>query len=310
MDDLLSKRVVLITGKGGVGRSTVAAALAHAAQRAGKRVLLTEVGDGSDDYSALAELFGQNQLPREAAPIAPGITGAQLLSETGIKLFLTAVLRMPVLARTALAFEPLRRLFSAAPSLRELGVFYHLLTYLRARLADGQPEHEVILIDMPATGHTLALTGLPQVILQLVSRGPIAEALREGQSYLNDPARAGAYVVTLPETLPISEALELLEGLERSSMPQGGVFLNRVPADGFTPEEAHALTHLLETQPLFGADGFLRIGSSRSALERLRGATAIPILQLPELEQSGGALVDLLAGALQGQVFARAGAVP
>ena len=171
MKDWLDKRLVLITGKGGVGRSTLTAALAHAAQRAGKRVLLTEVADGGEDYSPLAQRFELNQLPRKAASIAPSIMGSQLLSDTGIELFFVSVLRSALLARTALGFEPLRRLFSAAPSLREMGTFFHLLTYLRAEQSPGHSLYELILVDLPATGHTLALTRLPDVVLRLVTRG-------------------------------------------------------------------------------------------------------------------------------------------
>ncbi len=303
MNDLLGKRVVLVTGKGGVGRSTLTAALAQVARRAGKRVLLAEVGDGSDDYSALAQRFGLNQLPRTAAEIAPGIQGSQLLSDAGVELFLTSVLRVPMLARTALGFEPLRRLFSAAPSLRELGTFFHLLTYLRAEQSPGVPLHELVLVDMPATGHTLALTGLPDVILRLVTRGPIAEGLREGQSFLNNPLRTSAYVVTLPETLPVSEALELLEGLDKTRVHQGGVFVNRVPRDLFTAEESGAIAAFIQRQPVFGAEGFLRIGEAQKAIARLRASTAIPTLQLPELEQTGDALIEALVDVLRAEPF-------
>ena len=299
MKDWLDKRLVLITGKGGVGRSTLSAALAHAAQRAGKRVLLTEVSDGSDDYSPLAQRFGMNQLPRKADSIAPGIQGSQLLSDTGIELFMVSVLRSSLLARTALGFEPLRRLFSAAPSLREMGTFFHLLTYLRAERSPGHPLYELILIDMPATGHTLALTGLPDVVLRLVTRGPIADGLREGQSYLHDPVRTAAYVVTLPETLPISEALELLDGLAKTRVPRGGVIVNRMPVERFTPGETLALETFLEHQPLFGAEAFRRIKESRAAVARLLESTALPVSELPEFEETGGALIELLAGALQ-----------
>ena len=146
--DLLDKRVVLITGKGGVGRSTITAALSQVAQRAGKRVLVTEIGDGGDDYSALAKLYALRQLPREPAEIAPGVQGAQLLPEVGVAQFLASVLRSSFLSRTALGFEPLRRLFMATPSFREMAVFFHLLTYLRAKHADGKPLYELILIDM------------------------------------------------------------------------------------------------------------------------------------------------------------------
>lgn len=299
MDDWLDKRLVLMTGKGGVGRSTLSAALAHVAQRAGKRVLLAEVGDGSDDYSPLAQRFGMNQLPRRAAQIAPGIQGSQLLSDAGIELFLTSVLHSHLLARTALGFEPLRRLFSAAPSLREMGTFFHLLTYLRAEQAPGRPAHEVILVDMPATGHTLALTGLPDVVLRLVTRGPIADGLREGQAFLHDPARTAAWVVTLPERLPISEALELLEGLEKTRVPRGGVIVNRMPPERFAADETLLLETFVERQPLFGADAFLRIKESRRAVLRLRESTSIPTSELPDLEETGAALIEHLTLALE-----------
>lgn len=295
----LSKRLVLITGKGGVGRSTVSAALAQVARRAGKRVLLTEVGDGGDDYSPLAQRFGINQLPRKAAEIAPGIQGSQLLSDTGIELFLVSVLRSGLLARTALGFEPLRRLFSAAPSLREMGTFFHLLTYLRAERSPGIPLHEIILVDMPATGHTLALTGLPDVVLRLVTRGPIADGLREGQSYLHDPARTGAYVVTLPETLPVSEALELVEGLQQTRVPCSGFVVNRVPVERFTAEETTALEALLEQQPMFGGDALARIAQARREVDRLRKASPLEVTELPDFDETGAALLERLAGALQ-----------
>ena len=297
--DLLDKRVVLITGKGGVGRSTITAALSQVAQRAGKRVLVTEIGDGGDDYSALAQLFARRQLPREATEIAPGILGAQLLPEVGVAQFLASVLRSSFLSRTALGFEPLRRLFMATPSFREMAVFFHLLTYLRAQHADGKPLHELILIDMPATGHTLALTALPQVILRLVPRGPVADAMREGQSYLNDPKKSGAYVVTLPETLPISEALELLDGLAKTDVPCSGLFVNRVPETEFSEHERVALEAYIETQPLFGAEGFYRTVESRRAIERLHLATPLPTQQLPEVDLAGAMLVTKLADVLE-----------
>lgn len=310
MKTLLDKRIALITGKGGVGRSSVTAALAHVAARAGKRVLVAELSDGSTDYSALARLFGLDQLPRTAAQIAPGIVGTQLLSEAGIELFLTSVLKVSSLVKLALGFEPLRRLSMATPSLRELGIFFHLLVSLRARRPDGTPEHELVLVDMPATGHTLALTGLPEVLLRLISRGPIADALREGQGYLYDPARAGAYVVTLPETLPISEALELIEGLERTSIPCGGLIINRLPGDAFTSDERHALAPLLARQPIFGAASFHRLADARLAVARLRAATHLPLIQCPELEAVGPALVAGLADTLATRRFERGATEP
>ena len=296
----MRKRVVLITGKGGVGRTSVTAALALVARRSGKRVLVSELWDGTEGTSPLAQLFGVPRLPRTAEPLAEGIFGSQLRPDVGVELFLSSVLHVARVAKAALSFDPLRRLFLAVPSLRELGIFFHLLTYLRATIEPlGEPAHELVLVDMPATGHTLALTGLPEIILRLVHRGPIADALREGQSYLNVAEKTGAYVVTLPEELPVSESLELLEGLQRTSVPSGGLFVNRVPAMPFSPEEVLALNAFLPGRALFGADGFHRAQEAHRAVERLKRSTTLPLLELPTLETSGPELARDLAEGIE-----------
>lgn len=288
---LLTKRCVLITGKGGAGKSAVAAAAARWARRQGRRVLLTEIGDEGADYSPLARLFGRERLPEKVEELAPGLRAVLLLPRTGQELFLASVLHTATLARAAVNSEAIRKLLNAGPSFREMGVYYHLLSLLRARRADGSPEHELVLIDMPATGHTLSLTGLPELLLRLVPRGPVAEVLREGQSYLNDPQKGEAWVVTLPETLPVSESLELLEGLRRTAVPTAGVFVNRVPSDPFTTGERAALRPLVERFPLFGAEGFHRHALGLRELGRLRQSTSLPLVALPEVAPG----TDLLA---------------
>ncbi len=296
MDELLKKRVVLLPGKGGVGRSSLTAAIGLIAQRRGVRVLVTEIGDDPKDYSPLARQFGRDRLPASPEKLAPGIDGALLLARSGQELFLRSVLRSSTLARAAISSESLRRLLSAGPSFKEMGVFFQLLTYLRMERSEGEPLYELILVDMPATGHTLSLTGLPDMLLRLLPRGPIAEALREGQSYLNDPKKAAAYVVTLPETLPVSECLELLEGLQKTSMPTGGVILNRFPIDPFTRNERDLLLPLVDTLNLFGSEGFHKPESSRRELARLRAGTQLPIFVVPELPAAG--LIPRIADAL------------
>ena len=298
MKELIERRVVLITGKGGVGRSSVTAALAHVAARAGKRVLVTEIGEDGDDYSALAHLFGRERLPDAPEELHRGVFGARLLSRIGQEQFLAGVLRVGALARAALSSDALRRLLSAAPSFREMGIFFHLLTYLRAKRADGTPVHELIVVDMPATGHTLALTGLPAVLHRLVTRGPIPEALREGEAYLNDPRTGAAYVVTLPETLPVSESLELIEGLEQTKVACGGVIVNRMPEELFTPEERAALAPLLEAHDVFGEEGFHRLAEANRSVARLRAAVKVPLWFVPELPEHGPPLVKHITDAL------------
>ena len=268
------------------------------AQRRGVRVLVTEIGDDPKDYSPLARQFGRDRLPASPEKMAAGIDGALLLARSGQELFLRSVLRSSTLARAAISSESLRRLLSAGPSFKEMGVFFQLLTYLRMERSEGEPLYQLILVDMPATGHTLSLTGLPDMLLRLLPRGPIAEALREGQGYLNDPKKAAAYVVTLPETLPVSECLELLEGLKKTAMPTGGVILNRFPTDPFTRNERDLLHPLIESLNLFGSEGFHKPESSRRELALLRAGTTLPIYMIPELPQAG--LINKIADALLG----------
>lgn len=297
LNELFSKRVVLVTGKGGVGRSSLTAALATQAQRKGVRVLICDIGDDPNDYSPLARHFGKDRFTSAPQEVAPGIRGVVLFARAGQELFLKSVLRSGTLARAALSSDALRRLLSAGPSFKEMGVFFQLLTLLRASRADGQPENQLILIDMPATGHTLSLTGLPELLLKLVPRGPIAAALREGQSYLNDPRLGAAWVVAIPETLPVSECLELLEGLKKTGMPAGGVLMNRIPNDPFSELERVALQSALDRINPLGAEGFRKPVLARREIARLRLGTRLPIVELPELAH-GTTLIPALADVL------------
>jgi anion-transporting ArsA/GET3 family ATPase len=180
-----------------------------------------------------------------------------------------------------------------------MGWFFHLLSYLKAQDAQGRPLHEVMLVDMPATGHTLALATLPEVLLRVFSTGPVASALREGQAILKDPAQTAAYVVTLPETLPVSEALELLEGLKASPVHSAGVIVNRVPEDLFTRAEREAVQVFLKEHSLQGADGFARIQDARENVKRIGSATSVGHTCLAEFDKHGPELVSVLAGALE-----------
>ncbi|MBL9038979.1 MAG: arsenic transporter, partial [Archangium sp.] len=239
----------------------------------------------------------RERFPVEPIEIAEGLRGVMLLARTGQEMFLSSVIHSATIARLALQSDALRRLLQAGPSFKEMGVYFQLLTALRAKRSDGAHENELIVIDMPATGHTLSLTGLPELLLRLVPRGPIAEALREGKTYLNDPAQAAAVVVAIPETLPVTECLELLEGLRSTSMHAAAVVMNRVPADPFTPSERAALDEVLTRTPTLGVDGFRRPKRSHEEIARLRAATSVPIRLVPELPQAGliGAVAEALA---------------
>jgi len=95
-------------------------------------------------------------------------------------------------------------------------------------------------------------------------------------------------VVTLPELLPVTEALDLIEGLRATHVEPAGIILNRIPEDPFDPEERAALAALLEKQPMHGALRFAQMGTARAAVEALRAGTEVPIFELPDLPEPTG----------------------
>ncbi len=280
-----SRRIHLVTGKGGVGRSTWAAVLARQFATQGHRTLLAEITEPGQAYSPLARIWGQDDFGVEPRGLEAGLHGVALSPRRGQELFLSRVIHVEALAKAALASEAIRKLLDVAPSFRELGVYYHLLTLLKLMHINGAERFERVVIDLPATGHTLALTGLPEILGRVITRGPIAESLREGQRILNSESLTAAWVISLPEPLPITESFELIAGLKRTHVPVGGVILNRLRKDPFNPRERQVLEGWIrEGRSIPGYRAAVELGENRAALERLLSLVKEPVVRAPDLE--------------------------
>ena len=287
LEDLLARRIHLVTGKGGVGRTTVAAAMARLAAESGKRVLLCEIGDPEGGPSSIGACFGKPDLGPDPEPLGPpGLFGCLVWATRGHELFAHQVIPAGPLIRTALRSETLRKFVAAVPSLYELGVFYHLLRLLQETDAQGNPVHEIVVADMPATGQTLALTSLPAVLLDALPDGPIPRYMREGQAYLNDAEKCLAWVVTLPEPLPVAEAIELVGGLAGTQVTTGGIVLNRVPPDPFSPAQRAALAPLMNQYALHGSRAFHQLDAVVAARRQILEASSLPVLDAPLLARA------------------------
>ncbi len=236
------RRINLISGKGGVGRSTFAATLAKASAASGKKTLLAELEDDTGADSPLAHTFNLKRFSIEASPIAPKLYGQTLSAHTGQERFLNSFLKITTLTKTILGNQGIRWFLEGAPAFKEMGYFYHLLMQLRE-------DYEVIILDLPATGHLVGLARLPRILLKMIPFGPIADRLKEGQSYFYDEKQTAAWIVTLPQPLPVSEAIELRDALADEQISVGGFFLNRAPFNPFTPEEEMVLEHSLIKSP-------------------------------------------------------------
>lgn len=239
-DSLVShlKRINLISGKGGVGRTTMAATLAKASAKEGKKTLLAELEDDSGWDSPLARYFGRKHFQIEPHEIEPNLDAICLSASAGQEKFLNTFLKLSSLTHLVMGNQGVKWFLEGAPAFREMGYFYHLLLQLK------NPSYDRIILDLPATGHLVGLARLPSVLLKMMPIGPIAEKLREGQSFFYDKTQTAAWVVTLPQTLPVSEAIELKDSLMNEKIPVGGYVLNRAPFNPFSAEEETILESL------------------------------------------------------------------
>jgi arsenite-transporting ATPase len=293
---LLPLRAVLVTGKGGVGKTTVTASLARFAASRGKRVLCAEMAGDPAASSALADALGVDHLDVEPVTVAENMKAVLLAPHLGHTKFLRDVLPMRLLADAAMRSAAIRRFLAAAPTFPEMGVLYRLLDLVRTKRRDGSDEHEMIIVDLPATGHALALAQIPASLLRVIPGGPIAAAVREGLDLLTDKQRTGAIVVTLPETLPVSEALELAKGIVLHDIPLAQVMVNRVPYDPFSEEERAAVRAMLAGRgPTLGERTLERIDRARISLARLQREVTVPIVALQDVWLDGPRLAEEMA---------------
>jgi arsenite-transporting ATPase len=284
LGDLLRRRVVLVTGKGGVGKTTVTAALARAAAATGKRVLAAEIASDEAAPSPLATALGAAASDDDPIAVAPGIRCVRISPSRGHKDFLREAMPVRFLADAAMRSDAIRQFLRAAPTFSEMGVLYRLLHLTRERRGDGEVAHEVVIVDLPATGHALALTQLPEAILRLIPGGPIVAAVRDGLALISDPELTATVVVTLPETLPVSETLELAAKLEKDRISVTAFVLNRAPANLFEEAERSFLdTWLSGETHVLGVRSLDRIDRAEKAKKRLRESYPGIIFQLPDL---------------------------
>lgn len=302
---LFERRFVILSGKGGVGRSTLAAALGLAAARVGLRTCLVQLG-ARDNLRRMLDGGPASYEPVRVDPALPlytcNLQPAEALREYGVM-----KLRFAALHNLVFENDVMRRLLRMIPGMNEmllLGKAWHMEAVEQRE--GGQPAWDVLIIDAPATGHGVSLLRLPQVILSAVPVGPMAEDARSMQALLQDPTRTALHVVTLPQELPATEALELCATAERTlGVPTGYLFVNQVLPKGLTESQRGLLPRLGQ----LAADDPLAAAAVQNAaayehwraeqqqqLARLHREARLPVVEVPHLLRPVGASeVALLA---------------
>ncbi len=283
---LLDKRLVIVTGKGGVGKSTVALALALAAARSGKRTIVCEVS--SQEHSS--QVFRRTEVGFHEVEIAENLWTISIDPDESMREYVLLQLKVKAMRDMLFRSRFFTYLAAATPGLKELvtiGKIWELA--LDERKVKSARAYDTVIVDAPATGHGVGFLQTPRTFAGIARVGPMHEQAQALDAFLTNRRRTGVAIVALPEEMPVNETI----GLERDLTEEVGVQVDQIFLNGLYPERFGAdEAELLEAIAGKSGDDFVRAACRAGASERRRATTQRE--QLARLEELTKAPVSTL----------------
>jgi arsenite/tail-anchored protein-transporting ATPase len=299
IESLLSARLIFVTGKGGVGKSTTCAGLGRALAQRGKRVLVVE----TDTYSAMADLFRVTLTGSQPTRIDDRLQLVNLLAQDALVEIIQQFVPGEKIARGIINNRIASVFFNAAPSVNEFVILNRIYKYYQAT-EGGRPTYDHIVVDLPASGHAVTFLHVPQTLHGMMRVGAFAQLAADIGALIADPRRTAVVAVCLPEEMPVNETLELAESItERLHRPLTMALLNMVHPPPFDQQHAETFQAIEQAGAERALDAPLVRLLAGSALAQewyvrdqryaqiLRDKLGRPIIELPMFYEEDGTLV-------------------
>jgi anion-transporting ArsA/GET3 family ATPase len=286
MPDLLDKRLVFVTGKGGVGKSTVSIALGLAAAARGKRTIICEVSS----QETASRVFKRGEVGFHEVEMAKNLWAISIDPDESLREYLLLQLKVRAMRDMLVRSKIFNYRAAATPGLKELvsiGKIWELAQPDR-RVKKGR-EYDLVIVDAPATGQGIGFLQTPRTFAGIARVGPIHAQAQELDRFITDHDQTGVAIIALPEEMPVNESASLEEQLSKEvGMAVDRVYMNALYPERFAKDDAKELERALDA-----ADGparaairaalseYTRARSQRAQLQRLKRRVSSPVKTLP-----------------------------
>jgi anion-transporting ArsA/GET3 family ATPase len=314
LPSILDKRVIFVTGKGGVGKSTVAAALGVVAARDGKRAIVCEVAQ----QERMSRFFERQGVGYHETEIAPNLFALSIDPQRALEEYLLMQIKVKPVYDLMFKNRVFTYFAAATPGLRELVTIGKVweLAQLDRKVKSGS-KYDVVIVDAPATGHGLGILKTPKTFSDIARVGPIKRQADLIFQFITNPELTSVCAVAWPEEMPVNETIDLQKSLKRElGVRLDEVFMNGIYPDLFDDGAAGVLSDRLEREAGSNGSGSAvvrraalraalsehhRANSHREQLERLRKGLRRSVLELPFVfrPQLDMGAVELLADEIE-----------
>lgn len=268
MVELSEKRFLFVVGKGGVGKTTVSAALGLAAARAGKRTLIAM----ANAKERLSDLFEVPPIGQDVVNIAPNLDAVNMTPEAALEEYGMMVLKVRSLYKAVFENRFVRAFLRGTPGIDAWSMLGKAYFHATGHGPGSNGDYDLVLLDAPATGHGLDMLRVPEVIVNVAPPGLLRREAERALELFRDPIRGGVVLVSLAEDMPVNESIELHEALrDELRIPVQGLVVNSVLPPLFKGDEADQAISLPmalgESSPLAA---LAEAGRTRALRERMQ----------------------------------------